>query len=259
MSQSLPSRLLRVNSRFAVSGYSNSNFLSNVESSLVTNVQSVTLLSASIPRLFTNIYSPINVLQYLVDGDVYQITIPEGQYTADQLAKQIDLDPNLSCFYDDLTHRFIFGHTTVVVGTQILLATSPLANYIGLDEDIQLLPLTFFSVNSPPALGGPNQVYLESQFLAQTNCCTSLGLLDATKNIPLIIPIDCSQVPYGFHINYEAKTKLAQLTFNDLGVGSRVSLQNLDLSLTDQYGNHLNLPQNAFCDLVFKFNYTVDF
>jgi len=254
----LPSRLVRINSRYATGRFSNSNFTFCINSALVDNVQMVTLVSASIPRLFTNIFTPINVLNYTISEKEYSIVVPEGQYTADELAKQIDLDPSLGCSYDDITHRFIFSHT-VVVGKQILQSSSPIAHYIGLCDDIELRPLSYTAASAPPVLGGPDQVYVQSQFLAQTNCCTSLEQSDATTNIPLICAVDCSAVPYGWTIHYDARTDLSSMGYNELAVGSRISMRRVDVQICDVFGNILNLPRSAFVDLVFKIHYTVGF
>lgn len=251
----LPSRLLRINSRYCLNSFGNSRFIFQANSSLIDNCQKISLISASIPRLFTNIYHPINVLKYTVDDVEFQITIPEGQYTAEQLASQIDLDPGLTCRFDDITTRFIFGHTDAK-GVQTLRANSPIAAYIGVTEDISLSPLSFTAADSVPSLAGPSQIYLESQFLSQNNCVSNLEDNLGNFLIPLMTVVDCSTVPYGFTIHYESKTDSnSQVNYKSLGVGSKVSLRSIDINLTDQFGNYLNLPNNAYVDLVFRFEY----
>jgi hypothetical protein len=63
----LPSRLLRINSRYRSAGTS-SNFVYTLDNRLVDAISGIALMSASIPRLFGNIYSPINVLTYTVNN-----------------------------------------------------------------------------------------------------------------------------------------------------------------------------------------------
>jgi hypothetical protein len=60
--------LLRINSRYRSAGTS-SNLLTHLDNRLVDISVALLSMSASIPRLFGNIYSPINVLTYTVNND----------------------------------------------------------------------------------------------------------------------------------------------------------------------------------------------
>lgn len=234
------SRLIRVNSRFAQG--TNTNFVYYFDSKAVDSCDEIVLISASIPRLFPNIYSPINVLTYSDGVNTYNYTVPAAQYTAVELAAALNNCPDLTVAYDEAAHRFTF-QGALIYAPYTLLASSPLANYIGLSSD---LPLTggVDYVESTPQLS-LSQIYLQSD-LAGLHCSDTPQLSDF---IPLVTHIDCSAVPYGYTINYSlVNSESNSLSWN----GDLANLRRIDIQLCDCYGNTLVLPQSAFVDLIFR-------
>ena len=64
-----PSRLIRINSRFKEFGGTNSKFqYSFGQNRLVDSVYQIALVTASLPKTYTNIYEPINELSWTVAG-----------------------------------------------------------------------------------------------------------------------------------------------------------------------------------------------
>lgn len=243
-----PSRLFRVNSRFKKLGERNSNFTYNYDNRLVDGCYKVALISASIPRLYTNIFDANNVLLYVssLTGEVRQFVVPTGQYTALELAAALDLCPDLTVTYDEGLHRFIAFAPYPLQLT--LLAASSIGHYIGLTADLELDGASTLIFPSPPSLAGCQTLYLQSQFLA---CANTVDTPVVSPFIPLIVPIAANAVPYGFTIAYTATDiEIARVSW-----GGKVSLRQIDIQITDQYGNPLNLPDNAYVDLVFRMYY----
>jgi hypothetical protein len=246
----LPSRLLRINSRYRSAGTS-SDFVYTLDNRLVDNISGIALISASIPRLFGNVYSPINVLTYTINNVRFDFVVPNGQYTATQLAAILTTSPDFDCRYNTESQRFEFSYGEGP-GVIIIRAISSIGRYIGLSDDL-FLPelLVFVPVQNVPQLAGPNRVYLQSQFISGVNCVdTEQG---ASQFIPLMQPIDCSAVPFGFNINYDVKLIESSLvSYRDTYDGQMNSLRSIDLQLTDVFGNLLDMPSTVDSDFVFR-------
>lgn len=237
------SRLVRLNSRFA-QGKSNTDFVYFFSDKNVDRVSEVVLLSASIPRLFPNIFAPINVLTYSDGVNILNFTVPSQQYNATQLAAALDQCPDFTCRYDEVSHRFTFRASSGVYVPYMLMASSPIANYIGLSSNLLLEPDVVHHVESTPSLSLA-QIYLQTSLCGLH--CNDTPML--APYIPLYSAIDCSAVPFGYNINYSLKTSEAcSLSWS----GDLVTLRRMDIQLTDMYGNTLVLPQTAFVDLIFR-------
>ncbi len=248
-------KLLRVNARFRSSG-TTGVFRSNFEARDLDAVRSISLLRATLNRTFPNIFAPINVINYNLDDFTSgSITVPPGQYTSVQLAAAIQLAAGnlFTVTYNTTTNRFIFTFNGSGLATAAdLQASSSIANYIGLTANT-LIPAvaTPTSLPSPPQLQGPATVYIESDWIAGSHC------VDSAQNgsyIPFLGAIDFSAVPWGFDGVFISQTPIEyQVDFRRTS-GSR-SLNNFDIYLTDEFGNVLALPDNAFLDahLVFYF------
>lgn len=243
-------RLLRVNSRYRQPNGTNTNFTYIFDQRLVDRATSISLMSASFPKMFGNIYAPNNVISYLVGVVPTTFTIPNGQYTATELAAVINTCIDFGCTYDLVTHRFEFTFT-IAPGDVLLLNTSSIATEIGLTQNILLIPAGIVQAASPPQLSGPCQVYLESNFLASVNAIDTPQL---SIYIPLVATIPCAATPYGFCVNYlQSHEGQGKVVFNDL-----ISLRSIDFQLTDERGFVLPLSANQMVDLVFKFQYAID-
>ena len=82
------SKLLRINSKYRTStSASNTDFQVVIASKDLENISKCVLVSATIPRLFTNISLPFNFLYGVLNMGVnISIEIPVGQYKAEALA-----------------------------------------------------------------------------------------------------------------------------------------------------------------------------
>ena len=228
-----PSRLIRINSRFKEFGGTNSKFqYSFGQNRLVDSVYQIALVTASLPKTYTNIYEPINELSWTLAGTVQTLTIPPGQYTAVSLAAQINTHPNLTVTYDEATSRFQILCSPAIK----ILASSSIAAYIGLTGDIQSAGVTF-PLQAPPNLSGCANVYIQSKFLASVNCMDNPN--SVSEYIPVMTAIDCSSVPFGFNISHSVST----IDSSRISYGGRASLRVVDIEITDEFGNHSICPR----------------
>jgi hypothetical protein len=246
---STTTRLVRVNSRFRASGTS-SVFTYKFDTKLVDDIESIELISCQIPRLFSNIYPNINVFEVRVSGGqiLGLVTIPPGNYTATELATAISTN-TVSTFgfevtYNETTKRFIFDSLNAYTLTGRLLP------YLGIPNN-SLNPFALEpGLTSAPYtcnLSGPNQVYLQSSFIASSSGCVD-SPEQRSPYIPLIIPVDCSSIPYGFVINFERKAPgSSMIVYENL-----LSLRGIDISLLDEFGNELDLGETVSSDFVFR-------
>ncbi len=232
--EDIETKLLRVNSKYKLRG-SNTNFQFQCPDDIFTEqVVGISLIRFNCPRLFPNVYSPLNVLEFQ-DGST--IIVPEGQYNATELAAAITAasTEGITVSYDETTKRMTF------TGTGVLLMKSPMAPLIGVTDDLILSGDTQTSTQ----LSGPDPIYVESSTIALNN------MLDHPENggnIPGIDVIPTNYIPYGFNVswrNNETSQNIVQYT-------KAISIKQIDIQLTDQYGNIVSLPENCYCDLVFK-------
>ena len=231
----MQSRLLRINSRFKQPNETNTAF-----SFIYTgvNISSIQLLKFSCMRLLPNVYSPYDTL----DADGVLHTIPTGQYTALELAAYINtlgIDCSLT-----VNNKFQF------TGFANEIRPTRLSNLVLGFPDFDIL--TPIVSQNTPTLQSPDPIYIESNDLALSNCLDSED--SNGGNIPLVWSIP-NQVPYGFQIAYES----ADSTINQIDVkSSTISNRRLNFKITDQFGHGLVLPDNQFCDLIFKIFYNAN-
>lgn len=245
-------RYLRVNSKYRDTSavpHSNSDFYYSFINRYADRVTDIALVTAHFERLFGNMYAPISTLDYTVGAAPFSFTVTQGQYDAVQLAAELNTSADWSVVYNATTHRFDFTNTGIA--DLILLVTSPIANYIGLTEDLTIVPAATGSTQNVPTLGGPSQVYIQSSFLAQTNC---LDVPELSNYIPYVQTVDISAVPYGFSCHFLTP----QIEMNNIHFTEKVSLRQVDISVCDQYGNKLPFPDNSFVDLTFRMIYAKD-
>lgn len=245
-------RYLRINSRYRdvnAVPHTNSDFYYSFINRYADRVTDIALVTAHFDRLFGNMYSPISSLSYTVGATPFTFTVTEGQYTAVELAAELDTCADWSCVYNATTHRFEFTNTGVANLT--LLLSSTIANYIGLTAELVIAPAATGSTQDIPTLGGPSQVYIQSSFLAQTNC---LDVIQLANYIPYVQTVDISAVPYGFSCHFLTP----QIEMNNIHFTEKVSLRQVDISVCDQYGNKLPFPDNCFVDLTFRMVYAKD-
>ena len=232
--EDVESRLLRINSRFKQPNESNTNFTFLYTGANLVRMQLVKLTCA---RMFANVYPPYATLN--VDGTVY--TIPNGMYTATQLAAQVTsvVGGGVTCTLDAY-NKFS------ITGSGVLAPTRLSTLLMGFANTNLSLPQV---ATSFPSLAGPDPIYIESNDLALSNC------FDHNSNsgsIPLVWSVNCSTVPYGFTIGWESND--AELNRIDVK-NSTFSNRTFHIKLTDQYGHVLVLPETAHVDLIFKIFY----
>ncbi len=249
----LQHKLVRVNSKYRSRGTTN-NFVMNFSVHDLDKVKAIVVVRASLNRTFTNMYAPINVLlwdDYLLTR--HTVTIPEGQYTATQLAAAIGVasSGDLTATYNTTTDRFVF--TLVSPGTSAnILAISPIAEYIGLTADLVIPALaTPTPVQTVPQLQGPDVVQIQSQTISSSHC---IDVNDNGSYIPLIACIDFSTTPYKFTGTYEAKTP-DEWRLNYLNTSGDRALTAIDFQLRDEHGNFINTDENTHFDCVLAFIY----
>jgi len=233
------SQLLRLNNRYRSADQTAASFTINIPSQDCENVHRLVLVSASIPRLFTNVNDSNNTL--IMNGVTY--TLPARQYTATELALALNSLFPISVVYNTAISRFEFSATAQVVMSGTLL---PLVGFwlpfVTIDPTIPKIP------PSPPSLAGPSEIYIESRTLARKSC---LDVFENGVTLPLICVVDGSKTPYGYTIQYrnnESDSWLLDYAERQHGI----SCKSVDIMLTDRFGYSLNLPDNANVDLVFR-------
>ena len=246
-------KLVRVNAKYRSSGTTRA-FRASFASRELDAVRGISLLRATLSRTFPNIYSPINIFSYQENmGPVVYVAIPPAQYTATTLGTAIGVATGgiVTSIFNTSLDRFQFAYNGGA-GSAIILSVGSISNYIGLTTDL-LMPnvLLVYDAQSVPQLQGPTSAYLESENLAGSHC------VDAPVNgsyIPFLGCIDFTAVPYGFEGSFVAQTPREYQVDFRRNSGSR-SLNSFDISVTDQYGNPLQIPDSAFLDMTLVFTY----
>ena len=253
MNKTSESRFLRINSKYRdVTAVPNetSDFYYSFQNRFADRVTDIAVTTVHFPRLFGNMYAPISTLHYLVGNTPTTFTVPDGQYTATELAALLDASVDFMCTYNTGTHRFEFEYDSSPADVTFLPHLG-MADYIGLTAEIILVPFVPIVMQAPPTLSGPSIVYVQSKFLAQTRCLDTPFL---SNYIPLVFPVDISGVPYGFDCHFLCpQLELTNIHFDELA-----TLRYVDVQLTDAFGNTLPFPRNAFCDLTFRMLYSRD-
>ena len=242
------SRLIRVNSRFKEDTVpaSNTQFSVQLGERSIDRCMSIMLVSCSFPRLFPNIFAPISAISYQIGAGVFvDYVVTTAQYTATELAVALDtLLPDISVAY--VAERFTFATALA----SVTIATSGLAPYIGITAPLTITNAGPVDSPSPPQLQLA-QVYVESQYVASVNCLDSVR---SAQFIDVIQAIDQSAVPQGFNTAFHVKTEHQSL----ISFPDQTSLRQVDIRLTDVYGNVLVLPDSCYVDLLFRVTYSQD-
>jgi hypothetical protein len=216
------------------------NFGNNSSANTTTKL---VVKSVDVPNIFYNIRStggkPNNVFRFQKTGvGVYDITIPEGQYTITELITAIEAlttSFGMSIVYDEKTLKLSFTTTTTI-------------SYINEDEGNSMARVLGILISTPPVsdtlsydstgiidLGGIDSVYLVSQSLSDgTNMTVDEGRANAILAvIPLTVPF--KQVEHWRCQHPE----LDCVEFPSQKAGS--SLRTIDIKVVDKYGFELDL------------------
>lgn len=224
------------------SGGTTNDFTIDFETRDLDRVVKIVLLKATMPRMFTNVYAPLNTLVVVHEGSAETVTIPEAQYNVDTLIATLNtvMAPwNYSWTYTNDRFTATYSGPT----TSTLLASSGMAPLIGLMSDITLGPPT--SMQAPPQLSGPSEVFIRTKLLS---CC--LEPARGLGEVGYLGSINYTQVPYGFVGRFDASSP-------DLGhvVTAPVVLRHLNFQLVDNTGNLVNTPANCYIDLLLQIMY----
>lgn len=236
-------KLVQVNAANRSSG-TTSNFSIDFQTRDLDKVRKVTMIKASLPRLFTNIFNANNTVIINHVGSDNFIPIPNGQYNTTTLATALTAATGtlITWTYNTTTNRFV---ATPVLPC-FLLVSSPIAPYIGLTADLTLLGIPR-ELQEPPQLSGPDEVYIRSQLVAANSCVTA----GSQSAIPLVGTISYVDVPYGFVGRFDS----SNLDIAHVEYGFDTCMRKIDVVLTDVYGNEINTPGNCYLDMILQFSY----
>ena len=254
---------VRVNSRYRSNILdSNTNFRYDLGASQVSEaITSIALTHFSCTRLFPNIYEPINRLNFKnnTTQEVEYIEIPVGQYSASEIVDAINHEARVIAQRTSSPVKFevklvddklqFMRPASWGVTPEFTILEEGLGMFIGIAQTGQKLPAndTFYT-SGHPDLAGPNQIYVQSQTIASSNCIDSVRL---GGWIPLIQAIPTHTIPYGYGIcwqNNDAQSGVVRWS-------SPISIRSIDIQLTDKFGNDLYLPSNCHADLIFSVSY----
>lgn len=111
-----------------ITKWANANTFEIMLPEVLLNVQSMRLIQATTPTsfyTFSNDYQNTK-LQFTINGSTYEITIQDGYYNPEQLSIELankmnkavaaaagssDIDASFNIFFDEVGHKFWFGHT----------------------------------------------------------------------------------------------------------------------------------------------------
>ena len=210
--------------------------------------------------MFGNVYRPNNELNCVYGTapnpiQVLTFQINPGLYTATTLAAEMDRVVNaefsfIRVRFDEVRQRIHFVTTAAPPDFALdILADSGLARIAGITDTL----ITTFNpdayVQSPPALQGPTQLYIESQFIGNRAC---LDILENGASIPLFNVVPCALVPEGFDITYQATNVDGWAIDYAVESTGLANLRVCDIRITDTYGYVLPIPENQHSDFVFK-------
>ena len=263
----LATKLLRINSKYRTpNSASCTDFSVSLSSRDCEGTSQCVLLSATIPRMFGNVYAPNNVLTGLISTTLFNppdsflpvaFQITPGTYTALLLAAELDRIINaefsfIRVRFDEIRQRMHFITTGAPANFVLNLShESGLARILGIVS-------SFFFVDTaspdayvqyPPALQGPTQIYVESVFIGNRAC---LDVIENGSSIPLVNVIPCALVPEGFDITYQATNPDCWSINYDVESTGLANLRTVDVRITDTFGDVLPIPENQHVDLVFK-------
>ncbi len=245
--------VLRVNSKYKEPFETDSNFRYHLVSSpAAAAVTSLSLISFTCNRLFTNIYDANNTIVYVGSGEIYTFVIPKGQYTATELIAVLSLfQPGGNVLeWTLVANKFNCKMTGFIPLLSISLRQSTIATYIGMIDDVLLNAGEVVELPSYPQLQGPDEIYVQSSILASGQCLDEETL---GGSIPLLAAIPCGHVPFGFTVHYNALQMEQHTVYTDNGAPSQ--LKTLYIQITDRFGNLLNLPANCYVDILFRITY----
>lgn len=240
-------KMVQVNSAFKSHGTS-THFSMDFQTRDLDKVTKVTMIKATLPRLFPNIWSVNNSIDIQHPAGIDNFfTVPAGQYNVTTLTTALNTATsgiNVSWTYDTTQSRFVATYAGVGTAT-LSAANSTIGPYIGLTSDITLGAPS--PLSSPPQLSGPDEVFILSQLVGATSCVAA----GSQASIPFVGSIPFTDVPYGFTGKFECNgLDIAHIEFP-----FEVCMRRMDIQLVDPLGNEISLPDNAYLNMILQFTY----
>ncbi len=244
----IDSKMVQVNSALRSTG-TVSNFSLDFLTRDLDKVIKVTMIKATLPRLFFNIQSWNNQINIIHPAGINNLfTVPPGQYTITTLTAALNLATAgifVSWVYNTATSRLEATYSSVTTVTLDSSALSTIGPYIGLTQDIVLgLPT---ELSSPPQLSGLDEVYIKSNLVAATSTVAA-GEISAKS---IIGNINFTNVPYGFTGRWDSH----HLDIAHVSYETQVCMRKIDCQIVDVYDHLVEMPDNCFLDMVLQFSY----
>ena len=250
-----------INSRDRASG-SSTSFNVFLNRAVFTNdISRIILKRISIPNLFYNVPTRKATLYLLYNGAPSIVTVTPGQYDATAFmavlnaALQTQVDPSFVAVLN-----FDTGKVTITCDTPftVLSHQSVQAEY-KVDDSMNDVVGSAFNAEEPSALSwtcpgiidltGEKLIRIESGALAFSNS------IDSNGSIFNCLEAVSVHEPYGATIHYSPSDHI--MSYVDGGSAGR-QLTNVDITLRADSGAVLELPSNAYIEVVLLFLFTTE-
>jgi hypothetical protein len=240
---------------------STSDFTVSFSNTTLQNVKGIALKTFTSRHLIDNINSNNNTLEIYVglspgedisDGSAYvsnldYVTIPVGQYSATELAQEIETQLNtqlapdvFSCI---LTADDYFEISCSTTSIAILETESnEFGRLLGFSGDINIAAATL-TAQSKPQLSIP-EIYLHSS-LSSNHCIDSRGYLSDVFTV-----INLNDAPYGGILSYSSPDINSDLVTYD----NKRDISSVSINIRDNKGKLLDLDNNEL-NLLFEVFY----
>lgn len=221
---------------------SNSNFSVNFMNDDATSaISRVVVKSVDFPNVFYNICNNRgpngagnNMFSYNRDGVKRHFTISPGQYCLADLITTLELglsDIGLTITVDKHTKKLVFS-TETPISMLSVKDGNIMANVLGIHTSDET---THYTATSFPNLSGVQEVYVVSQRVSDgSNLLAPNG-----RHLPILVHVPIT-VDFGETQHYTSPhPELDDVEFPSARMGN--SLREVDIKLTDKYGNVLDL------------------
>lgn len=176
---------------------------------VIKNVKSMRLVSANFPKTIYPVIAQYNDHLEGTYGDTpiaFDITIPEKNYTGEELAAEIEdqlfneISAAITVTYDDQTNKLTFTGTSIqifkIYGNDSQTETNAVCELLGIGEDDFIIDNNESdSLPNQVNLSFPSYIYLNITFSGQG----SKGVFDHTDDYTFIIPMIGNFLEYVEH------------------------------------------------------------
>jgi hypothetical protein len=235
----LNSKLLYITSAHRGVGQSNTDFAINFgNADRIQRVKHIALKSITVANLFGNITQYNNLVFFKIDSNtIVTASVPPRQYTASQLSSALvgAVGP-LTALSFSADSRFQFTCSAPIQ----ILASSPMAKLLGIVKDTAFD--TSFTADHQPNMSGVSKVFVHASF-AENNMIRSDGRSSSVFEV-----CDMEGIAYGQVSHLESNS----LALTHIAYDSPVNFHNVRISLRDEEGRVLELPQNFDFSMVLR-------